>query len=125
MNRRHQHDHGFEGEALGVTRALQDRGFTAYWAGGCVRDRLLGRTPKDIDIATPARPEEIHALFPKARGIGRAFGVMLVPAGKHHFEVSTFRQDHGILDGRRPEKVSFTGPREDARRRDFTVNGMF
>jgi len=112
-------------QARALARKLQDAGHLAYFAGGCVRDRLLGREPKDYDIATNARPEEIARLFPKARAVGVHFGVMLVRHGKHDFEIATFREDGPYRDGRHPEGVTFSGPREDAQRRDFTINGLF
>jgi len=111
--------------ALELVRRLQQAGFTAYWAGGCVRDALLGREPRDYDIATDAVPDAISRLFPPARPVGRAFGVMLVPAQGHWYEVATFRHDHAYRDGRRPEGVTFSTPRDDAQRRDFTVNALF
>lgn len=112
-----------------VVADLRGAGFEAYWAGGCVRDRLLGRTPKDYDVATNARPEQIRQVFGHKRTlpIGAAFGVITVvgpkPAGQ--IEVATFRCDVGYSDGRRPDAVTFSDAREDALRRDFTINGMF
>lgn len=117
--------------AVEVVRTLQDAGFRALWAGGCVRDLLLGRPPEDFDVATSARPEEVQKLFGPKRtlAIGASFGVILVhgprrsPAGD--VEVATFRTEGPYLDGRRPEKVTFATAEEDAHRRDFTINGMF
>lgn len=117
--------------ALNVVRRLQQAGFTAYWAGGCVRDQLLGLEPKDYDVATDARPPQIAALFPRRNEIGAAFGVVQVigPRGPDGqwltVEVATFRSDLGYSDGRRPDAVAFSSPQEDALRRDFTINGMF
>jgi poly(A) polymerase len=108
-----------------VARRLADAGHAAFFAGGCVRDQLLGSEPEDYDIATDARPEQIQAVFPKARGVGEAFGVMLVRAGGHTFEVATFRKDGPYHDGRRPASVTFSDAFADANRRDFTVNGLF
>ena len=108
-----------------VARRLVEAGHRALFAGGCVRDRLLGGEPEDFDIATSATPEEIVCVFPKARGVGEAFGVMLVRLGGHTFEVATFRKDGPYKDGRRPTEVTFSDEREDALRRDFTVNGIF
>lgn len=108
-----------------VVRRLQEAGFVAYWAGGCVRDIVLGRAPKDYDVATSARPEEVLERFPRAVAVGKAFGVVRVRAGGHEYEVATFRRDHPYHDGRHPSGVSFSGEQEDARRRDFTVNAMF
>lgn len=111
--------------ALAMVQELRRAGFTAYWAGGCVRDMLMGREPKDFDIATSARPDEVLALFPRCLEVGRAFGVVQVLRDGMSFEVATFRQDAAYADGRHPEAVTFGGPEEDARRRDFTVNGLF
>ncbi len=111
--------------AVEVARALAAGGFRALFAGGCVRDALMGREPVDFDIATDARPDEIKSVFPKARGVGEAFGVMLVRHRGHTFEVATFRKDGPYHDGRRPSEVLFADEREDAARRDFTVNGIF
>ena len=108
-----------------VARRLLEAGHRALFAGGCVRDRLLGSEPQDFDIATSATPEEIVRVFPKARGVGEAFGVMLVRLGGHSFEVATFRKDGPYKDGRRPTEVTFSDEFEDAQRRDFTVNGIF
>jgi len=111
--------------ALKVVRALQAEGFLAFFAGGCVRDNLLGREPKDYDVATNAVPEEVEALFPKTIPIGKAFGVIAVVEEKETVEVATFRKEVGTLDGRHPETVHFCAAKEDALRRDFTINGMF
>jgi tRNA nucleotidyltransferase/poly(A) polymerase len=108
-----------------ITATLQHAGFTAYFAGGCVRDALLGRTPKDYDVATDARPEEVEALFPKTLPLGKAFGVIAVIDSGVTIEVATFRVEVGTLDGRRPETVHFSAATEDAKRRDFTINGLF
>jgi len=112
-------------DALAIVRALRQAGFTAYWAGGCVRDRLLGRVPQDYDVATSARPEDVARLFPRTVATGKAFGVMQVVTAGRTCEVATFRRDSAAGDGRRPDAVSFSSPEEDARRRDFTINGMF
>ena len=112
-------------QSLDILRTLRAAGHTSYWAGGCVRDLLLDRTPKDYDIATAARPEEILGLFDKTLAVGQAFGVITVVIGKHPHEVATFRRDLDYHDGRHPEGVTFSEPEEDARRRDFTVNGLF
>jgi len=111
--------------AVEVARRLAEAGHVAFFAGGCVRDHLLGSEPEDYDIATDARPERIQAVFPKARGVGEAFGVMLVRAAGHTFEVATFREDGPYHDGRRPAAVTFADAEADASRRDFTVNGLF
>lgn len=117
--------------ATDVVRTLQGAGFRALWAGGCVRDELLGLTPNDYDVATDARPEQVMRLFRRSIAVGAAFGVIEVigPRGPHRehltVEVATFRSDGRYLDGRRPESVTFSSPEEDAKRRDFTINGMF
>lgn len=108
-----------------VARTLRAAGHQALFAGGCVRDLLLGRVPKDFDIATSATPDDIARLFSRTIGTGRAFGVMQVVLAGHPTEVATFRRDLGGTDGRRPDAVVFSSPEEDAQRRDFTVNGLF
>ena len=112
-----------------VVQQLRAAGYEALWAGGCVRDELLGRTPKDYDVATSARPEQVRELFGKRRtlAIGAAFGVIAVLGGKQRepIEVATFRNDGAYLDGRRPSEVEFSTAEEDAQRRDFTINGLF
>lgn len=116
--------------AEAVVAQLKAAGFTALWAGGCVRDHLLGKTPKDFDVATNARPEQVRHVFGNRRtlAVGEAFGVIVVlgpnkAAGQ--IEVATFRSDGAYIDGRRPESVAFSTPEIDAQRRDFTINGMF
>lgn len=111
--------------ALRVVDVLQQHGHQAVFAGGCVRDELMGRQPKDYDVATSALPDEVEKLFPKTLAIGKAFGVIAVIDGKQTVEVATFRKESGTMDGRHPETVHFCAAREDALRRDFTVNGMF
>lgn len=111
--------------ARSVARRLREAGYIAYFAGGCVRDRLLGRDPDDFDIATDAPAETVQRLFPRTVPVGAQFGVVLVLVEDEAFEVATFRSDSVYLDGRRPVSVRFSSPEEDARRRDFTINGMF
>ncbi|MBS0635652.1 MAG: CCA tRNA nucleotidyltransferase [Verrucomicrobia bacterium] len=109
-----------------IVTELKSKGFTAYFAGGFVRDKLLGVPSSDIDIATDALPEEIAAIFPEHFLVGAQFGVCVVRHKNHSFEVATFRQDVAYQDGRRPSQVLLRStPEEDAKRRDFTVNGMF
>ena len=108
-----------------VAIRLRSAGYVCYFAGGCVRDRLLEVPLHDVDIATSAVPDEVLALFPKGRAVGAHFGVVLVPCDGIYFDVATFRKDGDYKDGRRPESVHYSSPREDAFRRDFTVNGMF
>ena len=114
-----------EHTALKILKQIRTAGFTAFFAGGSVRDKLLGRPAKDYDIATSATPEQIEALFPKTVAVGKAFGVIVVVEDGTETEVATFRTDGGYQDGRRPDSVEFCGAEEDAKRRDFTVNGMF
>ncbi len=111
--------------ATTIIQRLQDAGYEAYFAGGAVRDMLMERTPKDYDIATSATPDQVLALYPKANTIGKHFGVILVKHQKHAFEIATFRTDGSYEDGRRPKQVTFASAKEDAQRRDFTINGMF
>jgi len=108
-----------------IVGRLQRHGHAAFWVGGCVRDFLLGREPVDFDIATSAKPDEIERLFQKTAPVGRQFGVMLVIEHEQTFEVATFRSESDYEDGRRPSKVEFSNAEADARRRDFTVNGLF
>lgn len=109
-----------------IVSELHAKGHIAYFAGGFVRDRLLGIPSSDIDIATSALPNEIAQLFPEHFLVGAQFGVCVVRHKNHSFEVATFRQDVSYVDGRRPTEVLLRStPEEDAKRRDFTVNGMF
>ena len=124
-------------ESLRVVSRLNDAGFVAYLAGGCVRDALLGREPKDFDVATNATPDAVRQIFGKRNTLafGASFGVIGVLPPKTHenaepgevtpTEVATFRSDGQYSDGRRPDSVRFGDPKEDALRRDFTINGMF
>ena len=112
-------------QARVVINTLHRAGFVAYYAGGWVRDFLLKHPSDDIDIATNAPPETIQALFPHTVPIGIAFGIILVIIEGHQYEVATFRQDLDYQDGRRPTRVAFSTAVEDAKRRDFTINGMF
>lgn len=111
--------------AVSIVRKLRQKGFIAYFAGGSVRDALLGKAPKDIDIATNARPEDVSVLFPRTIAVGVQFGVQRVLEEGFEFEVATFRSDGRYVDGRHPLDVRFATPEEDAARRDFTINGMF
>src|SRR6202521_6192712 len=114
-----------EHKALGIIRRLHEAGFKAYLAGGCVRDRILGVEAKDYDIATDARPEVVQRLFDNTAGVGARFGVIIVVVDGDAFEVATFRADAPYVDGRRPSAVRFGTIEEDARRRDFTIGGMY
>jgi tRNA nucleotidyltransferase/poly(A) polymerase len=123
--------------ALEVVSRLRAAGYQAFWAGGCVRDELLGRIPVDYDVATSAKPDEVRGVFGRRRtlAIGAAFGVITVlgprenadggPCGAGQIEVATFRTDAAYTDGRHPAGVTFSSPEEDAQRRDFTINGLF
>ena len=111
--------------AIRIIRSLHAKGHKAYFAGGCVRDKLRGVVPKDYDIATSALPEEIIGIFPKTVPVGVQFGVILVVEEGIPFEVATFRTEGGYQDGRHPTTVAFTSLEEDAKRRDFTVNGLY
>ena len=125
--------------AKSIVETLRQRGFQAYLAGGCVRDLLLNRQPKDYDVATNATPRQVMDVFPDTYAVGAQFGVVLVPApdassetgecdSETHsgcVEIATFRSDIGYSDGRHPDEVRFSqDPREDVARRDFTINGM-
>src|SRR5437764_12527584 len=114
-----------EEAARKVAARLREDGHIAFFAGGCVRDMVRKLPPKDIDIATDARPEVVQKLFPRTYAVGAHFGVIVVLENGFQFEVATFRSDDVYLDGRRPSGVHFSSPAEDARRRDFTINGMF
>src|SRR5277367_4431612 len=115
--------------AAAIVRTLRQRGHQAYFAGGCVRDLLLGREPADYDVAADATPQQVMQIFPQTYAVGEQFGVVLVPQSSGAtgtvVEVATFRSDVSYSDGRHPDEVRFTkDPREDAQRRDFTINGM-
>src|ERR1700694_352530 len=126
--------------ATAIVQTLRQRGFQAYLVGGCVRDLLLGREPKDYDVATDATPDRVMEFFPETYAVGAQFGVVLVPvphtewasgasadfsSKAHAVEVATFRNDIGYSDGRHPDEVRFSrDPREDVQRRDFTINRM-
>ena len=113
-------------KAREIVAQLQRAGHVAYFAGGCVRDRLLGIEAKDYDIATSAKPEEVQKLFSRVTDLtGKCFGVVRVLVDEDFYEVATFRQDGPYKDGRRPESVRFANAEEDAQRRDFTINGLF
>src|SRR5881296_1322199 len=113
-----------EKTAREIAARLRKSGHIAYFAGGCVRDVVCGQTPKDFDIATDAKPENVQKLFPRTYAVGAHFGVILVLENGFQFEVATFRSDEAYIDGRHPSAVHFSSPEEDAKRRDFTINGM-
>lgn len=112
-------------DAEAVVRTLRQAGHVAYFAGGCVRDLVLGQQPKDWDVATDAPPKRVRQLFARTQAVGALFGVILVRQGQSVVEVATFRTESGYEDGRRPSHVQFATAQEDARRRDFTINGLF
>jgi poly(A) polymerase len=114
-----------ENTAREIAARLRESGHVAYFAGGCVRDIVRGQTPKDFDIATDAKPEVVQKLFPRTYAVGAHFGVILVVENGFQFELATFRSDEAYIDGRHPSAVHFSSPEEDAKRRDFTINGMF
>src|SRR5437868_8514999 len=114
-----------EEAARKVAARLREDGHIAYFAGGCVRDMVRGLAPKDYDIATDARPEVVQRIFPRTYAVGAHFGVIIVLENDFQFEVATFRSDEAYIDGRHPTAVHFSSPEEDAKRRDFTINGMF
>jgi poly(A) polymerase len=116
---------GQRSRAIDIVRRLRGAGHEAYFAGGSVRDQLLGREPADFDIATSAPPDAVRALFPRTVPVGAQFGVILVLEGGEPFEVATFRSDDAYVDGRRPSKVHFGSAEADAFRRDFTINALF
>ena len=116
--------------AIEVVKQLRAGGFVALWAGGCVRDLLMGNTPHDYDVATSATPQQVRELFGMRRTlmVGAAFGVVIVKGSnklQEQVEVATFRTDSSYTDGRRPDRVTFSTPEKDAQRRDFSINGMF
>ena len=111
--------------ALHIRQVLAEEGFQVYFAGGAVRDLLLNRTFDEIDIATSAPPSVVERLFPRTIGVGREFGVVVAVVGGTNYEIATFRAESGYTDGRHPDQVRFTDARQDALRRDFTVNALF
>ena len=112
-------------QALSIVKKLREQGYKAYFAGGCVRDRLMGIAPGDIDVATSAEPNVILNLFPHTFEKGKAFGVTSVLIDDIEIEVATFRKEGKYSDGRHPDHVEWTDDKQDALRRDFTINGMF
>src|SRR5271167_1010619 len=114
-----------------ICRTLRERGYQAYFVGGCVRDILLECEPADYDVATDATPDRVQQLFPHSLAVGAKFGVIVVTEDSEsgtteQVEVATFRSDVSYSDGRQPDQVVYTEtPEEDARRRDFTINALF
>lgn len=111
--------------SIEIIKQLKAAGHQAFWAGGCVRDILMGIKPKDYDIVTSAKPDEIEDILEKTIPIGKQFGVILAIENGHEFEVATFRSDSGYSDGRRPDAIEFSNIEEDAKRRDFTINSLY
>ncbi|MDP7032946.1 MAG: CCA tRNA nucleotidyltransferase [Planctomycetota bacterium] len=111
--------------AVSIIDRLVRAGYRALFCGGCVRDSLLGREPKDFDIVTSAPPQAVESLFSRTHAVGRKFGIVVVLEAGGSYEVATFRRDGEYGDGRRPDSVSFGTEIEDAKRRDFTINGLF
>lgn len=120
-----RYDDYMKGDAVEIVKKLVSHGHIAYFAGGWVRDYIMGHPSDDIDIATSASPEQILDLFPRTILVGLQFGVVIVPRGEHQYEVATFRKDLDYVNGRKPERIEKASPQEDALRRDFTINGMF
>src|SRR5207302_5840897 len=114
-----------EKTAREIAQRLRERGHIVYFAGGCVRDMVRGLPAKDFDIATDATPDVVQKIFPHTYAVGAAFGVVVVVVDGFNFEVATFRSDGAYVDHRHPVDVRFSSPEEDAKRRDFTINGMF
>src|SRR5881227_1416910 len=114
-----------EKTAREVAQRLRAAGHIAYFAGGCVRDMVRGLPAKDFDVATNATPDVVQKIFPHTYAVGAHFGVVVVVENEFNFEVATFRSDGAYLDHRHPVDVRFSSPEEDAKRRDFTINGMF
>ncbi len=112
-------------EGLKVTEALINAGYEAWWVGGGVRDMFVGEIPEDIDIATSAKPEEVTALFKKFDDSDARLGAVRVASGGEVFEITTYREEHELSDGRYPESVAFTTLEKDAERRDITVNALY
>ncbi len=110
--------------ALEIVTRLRQLGFDAYFCGGCVRDALMNRQPKDWDITTNAIPDQIERFFPHTIPVGKKFGVMIVVVDEQQYEVATFRADVEYRDGRRPDQIRFTSAKEDVKRRDFTINAL-
>ncbi len=111
--------------AYRVVDILSDAGYDTWWVGGCVRDMLQGHIPKDIDIATTADPNQVLACFEKGKEVPRPLGSVRIKQGKFIFEVTTFRKESTLSDGRIPESIEYSTKEEDAARRDFTVNAMY
>ncbi|MEK7291598.1 MAG: CCA tRNA nucleotidyltransferase, partial [Planctomycetota bacterium] len=110
--------------AIDIVKTLQGNAYKAYFAGGCVRDMIMGRESADYDIATNALPNDVMHLFEETIPVGVQFGVVIVVKEGHNFEVATFRTEGSYSDGRHPDYVAFSTPEDDVKRRDFTINGL-
>ncbi|MGR3178248.1 MAG: CCA tRNA nucleotidyltransferase [Candidatus Anammoxibacter sp.] len=110
--------------AVEIVTHIRDSGYTAFFAGGCVRDMLMCTEPVDYDIATNATPDEIMKIFKRTIPVGINFGVVNIIVDNFQFEIATFRSDGSYSDGRRPDTISFCDAKDDVQRRDFTINGM-
>lgn len=110
--------------AVQIVQTLQEHGYKAFLAGGCVRDMIMGKESFDYDIATDAMPHDVIRIFQKTIPVGIQFGVVIVVKEGHNFEVATFRTEDSYSDGRHPDRISFSTPENDVKRRDFTINGL-
>lgn len=110
--------------AVEIVKTLQEHGYKAFFAGGCVRDMIMGKESLDYDIATNALPHDVIKIFQKTIPVGVQFGVVIVVKEGHNFEVATFRTEDSYSDGRHPDRISFSTPENDVKRRDFTINGL-
>lgn len=110
--------------AVQIVQTLQKHGYKAFLAGGCVRDMIMGKESFDYDIATDAMPHDVIRIFQKTIPVGIQFGVVIVVKEGHNFEVATFRTEDSYSDGRHPDRISFSTPENDVKRRDFTINGL-
>ncbi|MDR2432026.1 MAG: CCA tRNA nucleotidyltransferase, partial [Candidatus Margulisbacteria bacterium] len=108
-----------------LAAVLAEKNFACFVVGGAIRDVLRGKSAKDIDLATDARPEQIEEIFPDSLPTGRAFGTITVKFGGSLYQITTFRRETGYSDSRHPDRIEYSGDiREDLRRRDFTVNAL-
>ena len=124
VTRTAEHEDEKRRKAEAIIRRLKHAGYDAYFVGGCVRDDLRGVFPGDYDIVTSALPDQVMALFERTVAVGVKFGVIVVIADGHSYDVATFRSDDVYEDGRRPTCVHFSSAKEDVFRRDFTINGL-
>jgi len=113
--------------SIAIIKRLHKNNFQAYWVGGCVRDILMDKSPKDYDIVTSAKPDEIEKVLSDFNliPVGKQFGVIIAEKNGFHFEIATFRSESKYSDSRRPDKVFWSDAEKDSERRDFTINGLF